>query len=282
MLGHVLDALTSAGIERKIVILGHEAQLIKEWLPAEVETVYQREQLGTGHAVLQAKELLKDTTGNVLVVCGDTPLLQASTLKSLLETHIKTEAKATILTADIPNPYGYGRIIRENNKVKSIVEEKDATIEEKTVTEINTGSYCFDAVFLNNYLEKITNDNTQGEYYLTDLIKLAVRDNLKVETFILEDIKESLGINNRVQLAEAERIFRTRVLENLMLAGVTIIDPNSTYIESMVDIGRDTIIYPGTILEGQTSIGEDCVIGPGVGFRTVPLEIIVIFKMPFF
>lgn len=264
MLGHVLDALTSAGIERKIVILGHEAQLIKEWLPAEVETVYQREQLGTGHAVLQAKELLKDTTGNVLVVCGDTPLLQASTLKSLLETHIKTEAKATILTADIPNPYGYGRIIRENNKVKSIVEEKDATIEEKTVTEINTGSYCFDAVFLNNYLEKITNDNTQGEYYLTDLIKLAVRDNLKVETFILEDIKESLGINNRVQLAEAERIFRTRVLENLMLAGVTIIDPNSTYIESMVDIGRDTIIYPGTILEGQTSIGEDCVIGPGV------------------
>lgn len=262
MLGHVLDALTAAGIERKIAVLGHEAQLIEEWLPSEVEVVYQREQLGTGHAVLQAKELLKDISGTVLVVCGDTPLLRASTLKKLLETHLDAKAKATILTADIADPKGYGRIIRENNRVKAIVEEKDATIEEKAVTEINTGSYCFEAHFLREYLDKLTSDNAQGEYYLTDLIKLAVQDNLRVEACLLEDIKESLGINNRVQLAEAERILRERILEGLMLAGVTIIDPSSTYIHSTVHIGQDTVIYPGTILEGQTSIGENCVIGP--------------------
>ncbi|NLT94965.1 MAG: bifunctional UDP-N-acetylglucosamine diphosphorylase/glucosamine-1-phosphate N-acetyltransferase GlmU [Clostridia bacterium] len=264
MLGHVLDALTEAGIKRKIVVLGHGAPKIEQWLPADVEVVYQRQQLGTGHAVLQAKELLKDTTGPVLVVCGDTPLLRASTLKSLLAVHTEADAKITVLTANVANPKGYGRIIRENNKIKAIVEEKDASPEEKAITEINTGSYCFQGDFLGEYLDKLNNENAQGEYYLTDLIKLAVQDNLKVEAFLLEDIKESLGINNRIQLAEAEQIFRMRILEDLMLAGVTIIDPHSTYIQSTVQVGMDTVIYPGTILEGQTTIGENCVIGPGV------------------
>lgn len=264
MLGHVLDTLKTAGIKRQIVVLGHGAELIEEWLPQGIEVVYQREQLGTGHAVLQAKELLKDTTGKVMIVCGDTPLLQASTLKGLLNKHINTNAQVTILTADIANPQGYGRIIRENNQVKAVVEEKDATNEEKVVTEINTGSYCFNSQFLQDYLGKLTNNNAQGEYYLTDLIKLAKDANLKVEAFLLEDIRESLGINNRIQLAEAEKILKARVLEKLMLAGVTIVDPQSTYIEDTVEIGPDTIIYPGTILEGRTLVGEDCLIGPGV------------------
>lgn len=264
MLGHVLDTLKTAGIKRQIVVLGHGAELIEEWLPQGIAVVYQREQLGTGHAVLQAKELLKDTTGKVMIVCGDTPLLQASTLKGLLNKHINTNAQVTILTADIANPQGYGRIIRENNQVKAVVEEKDATNEEKVVTEINTGSYCFNSQFLQDYLGKLTNNNAQGEYYLTDLIKLAKDANLKVEAFLLEDIRESLGINNRIQLAEAEKILKARVLEKLMLAGVTIVDPQSTYIEDTVEIGPDTIIYPGTILEGRTLVGEDCLIGPGV------------------
>jgi len=267
MLGHVLNTLEIAGIQRKIVVLGHGAELIEEWLPQGIEVVYQREQLGTGHAVLQAKDLLQGTGGTVMVVCGDTPLLQASTLEGLLDKHLAAKAQITVLTADIANPQGYGRIIRENNRVKAIVEEKDATPEEKAVKEINTGSYCFAAGFLREYLDKLTNNNAQGEYYLTDLIKLAVQDNLKVEAFLLEDFKESLGINNRIQLAEAEQILKMRVLEKLMLAGVTIIDPQSTYIESTVHIEPDTIIYPGTILEGQTTIGESCIIGPGVKIK---------------
>jgi len=264
MLGHVLDRLKEAGVKRKIVVLGHGANLVEEWLPEGVEVVYQKEQLGTGHAVLQAKELLEETTGTVMVVCGDTPLLEASTLQGLLKTHLTSKAQVTVLTADINNPNGYGRIIRDNNQIKAIVEEKDATDQQKAVTEINTGSYCFAADFLKKYLSKLTNDNAQGEYYLTDLIKLAVQDSLKVEAFLLDDIQESLGINNRIQLAEAEQVLKKRILEKLMLAGVTIVDPQSTYIENTVHIEADSIIYPGTMLAGQTIIGENCEIGPGV------------------
>jgi bifunctional UDP-N-acetylglucosamine pyrophosphorylase/glucosamine-1-phosphate N-acetyltransferase len=264
MLGHVLDTLKIAGVQRQIVVLGHGSDIIEKWLPEEVEVAYQKQQLGTGHALLQAQGLLQKTKGTVMVVCGDTPLLQASTLKGLLNTHNNTNAQVTVLTADIANPTGYGRIIRENSQVKAIIEEKDADIHQKAITEINTGSYCFEAQFLQDYLGKLTNDNAQSEYYLTDLVKLAATNNLRVEGFLLEDFTESLGINNRVQLAEAEKILRTRVLKDLMLAGVTIIDPQSTYIEATVKIAPDTIIYPGTLLEGQTSIGEDCHIGPGV------------------
>jgi len=264
MLGHVLNTLDRADIKRKIVVLGYGAELIEEWLPEGIEVVYQRERLGTGHAVLQAEKLLQGVTGNVMVVCGDTPLLQKATLKNLHERHINTQAKVTILTAVISNPQGYGRIIRENNEIKAIIEEKDAKNQEKAIREINTGTYCFSADFLINNLAKLTNTNAQGEYYLTDLIKLAVKEGLKVEAFVLDDIKESLGINNRIQLAEAEKVLQLRVLEKLMLDGVTIIDPSSTYIGCVVEVGADSIIYPGTILEGQTIIGQDCLMGPGV------------------
>lgn len=268
MLGHVLAALDDSGVRRKITVLGHGSDLIAAWLPQEVEIVYQREQLGTGHAVLQAQELLNDVNGTVMVICGDTPLLKGSTLKVLLDRHLATKAQATVLTAKLNQPEGYGRVIREAGQIKGIIEEKDATIAQKAVTEINTGTYCFSAQFLKEFLPKLTKENAQGEYYLTDLIKLADLANLKTEAFILEDIQESLGINNRIQLAEAEKILLKRVLEKLMLAGVTIMDPETTYIEASVEIGADTIIYPGTIIEGNTTIGEDCLLGPGVRINT--------------
>ena len=264
MLEHVLNTLEKAGVKRKIVVLGHGAELIQEWLPEGIEVVYQWEQLGTGHAVLQAERLLQGVSGNVMVVCGDTPLLQKVTLENLQERHITSQAQVTILTAVISDPQGYGRIIRENNQIKAIIEEKDAKDQERAIREINTGTYCFTADFLINNLAKLTNTNAQGEYYLTDLIKLAVEEGLKVEGFVLDDIQESLGINNRIQLAEAEKVLHLRALEKLMLEGVTIMDPSSTYIGCAVEVGADSIIYPGTILEGKTVIGQDCLIGPGV------------------
>lgn len=264
MLHHVLNTLDEAKISRKIVVLGHGADLVEESLPENVEVVYQKEQLGTGHAVMQAKELIAGSGGAVLVLCGDTPLLKGETISNLLQQHQNNTNTITVLTALIDNPQGYGRIIREGQRVKAIVEEKDADVREKKVKEINTGTYCFQGDFLDKSLDKLTTENVQKEYYLTDLIKIAAQESLKVEAHILSDFKESLGINNRVQLAEAEKILRFRILEKLMLGGVTVIDPQATYIDAEVVIGQDTVIYPGTILEGKTFIGSNCILGPQV------------------
>ncbi|MFZ7104735.1 MAG: bifunctional UDP-N-acetylglucosamine diphosphorylase/glucosamine-1-phosphate N-acetyltransferase GlmU [Peptococcaceae bacterium] len=262
MLEHVLSTLSKVQVDRKILVLGHGAEKIQESLQDRTEFVYQREQLGTGHAVMQAEDLLDQDMKNVLVVCGDTPLLRAETLDRLIAKHDDSDAVVTILTSIIDNPEGYGRIIRQNGQVIAIVEEKDAAEEEKKICEINTGTYCFTGAFLKEYLNTLTNNNTQQEYYLTDLIKIAVANNLKVAAHILEDIKESLGINNKLQLAEAEQVLRQRTLEKLMLAGVTIIDPCNTYIHDTVEIGTDTVIYPGSVIEGIARIGKECTIGP--------------------
>lgn len=262
MVEHVLDTLAKAEVDRQILVLGHGAKKIEESLQGNYEVVYQKEQLGTGHAVMQAEDLIAKGDKNVLVVCGDTPLLKVETLNKLIMKHNSTKAAVTVLTAVIDEPKGYGRIVRDNGLVKAIVEEKDATQEEKTIREINTGSYCFDGAFLKEHLSSLRDDNAQKEYYLTDLIKIAVAKNYPVETHILQDIKESLGINNRVQLAEAEKILRQRKLEELMLAGVTIIDPDNTYIDCNVTIGMDTVVYPGCVIQGRTIIGSNCSIGP--------------------
>ena len=262
MINHVLQALEQAQIQRKILVLGHGAKEVEEQVGVSVEVVYQREQLGTGHAVLQTRPLLEKCTGPVLVVCGDTPLLRGETLAELIEKHEKGKQAVTVLTAQVENPYGYGRIVRQGGKIVAIREEKDATMEEKKITEINTGTYCFSGPFLVEALDKLTSANAQGEYYLTDLIELAVKAGLNVESFILEDSRESLGINNRLQLAQAAKIMQQRILEKLMLDGVTIIDPDNTYVEAKVSIGQDTILYPGTYLQGDTIIGSDCLIGP--------------------
>ncbi|CAM4486482.1 bifunctional UDP-N-acetylglucosamine diphosphorylase/glucosamine-1-phosphate N-acetyltransferase GlmU [Paenibacillus macerans] len=263
MVGHVLSAVQQAGCERTIVVVGHGAEAVKSYLGSSAEYVLQEQQLGTGHAVKQAGPLLAGEEGTTVVICGDTPLVTAETLEALVELHTRKGAAATVLTAKMDNPQGYGRVIRgENGTVERIVEQKDCSPEEAAVQEINTGTYCFDNAKLFAALEKVTNNNAQQEYYLTDVIGILVQAGEIVEGYAAQDHRESIGVNDRVALAEAEALMRERIVRRHMLGGVTVIDPASTYIGADVAIGSDTVIYPGTVLAGRTVIGEDCVIGP--------------------
>lgn len=270
MLQRVLNAADGAGAAKKVVITGHCAELVNELIGNQAVSVYQKEQLGTGHAVMQAEAELKDFKGTVMVLCGDTPLLDAAELRKFYDEHVKSGAAATVLTAIMPNPYGYGRIIRnEEGNVAGIVEEKDATPEQKAITEINTGIFCFEAPLLFEVLHTLTNDNAQGEYYLTDVLAKLNGMGKKVGAAITADNAMVMGVNSRRQLAEAEAELRTRVLGALMDSGVTVMDPASTFIGEDVKVGNDTVIYPYTWLEGNTEIGTDCVIGPSVRLTNV-------------
>lgn len=264
MVRHVVDAAREAGVDFNIVVIGHGAGSVKEALAGQADFVVQSEQLGTGHAVMQAEEKLKDFVGDILVLCGDTPLVTARTLKQLVDYHREQGGAATVLTAELADPGAYGRIIRdEENRVSRIVEQKDASPEERAVREINTGMYCFYAPKLFAALKKITPANAQGEYYLTDVLEIFRAGGEKVTGILVEDSCEIIGINNRLQLSEAEQVMRRRILERWMLDGVTIKQPDSTYIDSRAEIGADTIIYPYTSIEGACRIGENCRVGPG-------------------
>jgi bifunctional UDP-N-acetylglucosamine pyrophosphorylase/glucosamine-1-phosphate N-acetyltransferase len=263
MVGHVLDVVKEAEAERAVVVVGHGAEKVKSYLGDDVEYVLQEQQLGTGHAVRQAEALLGEEEGTTIVICGDTPLVQASTIQAMLELHASSGAAATVLTASFDNPTGYGRVIRgEDGSVQRIVEQKDCSPAEAAVKEINTGTYCFDNKKLFAALAKVTSNNAQGEYYLTDVIGIFREAGESVQGYCTADLAEAIGVNDRVALADAERFMRERINRNHLLNGVTFIDAASTYIEASVQIGSDTVIYPGTILRGSTVIGEDCVIGP--------------------
>jgi bifunctional UDP-N-acetylglucosamine pyrophosphorylase/glucosamine-1-phosphate N-acetyltransferase len=263
MVQHVVDQITKLHIEEIITVIGHGADLVKSQLGEQSHYVFQEQQLGTAHAVVQAKDLLEGKEGITLVVCGDTPLIKAETMESLFKHHEEQSAKATILTASIENPTGYGRIIRdENGHVEKIVEHKDATEAERKINEINTGTYCFDNQALFNALSNVSNDNVQGEYYLPDVIEILKKQGDTVTAFQTDEFEETLGVNDRVALAEAERIMKNRTNEQHMRNGVTIVDPSNTYIGSDVVIGQDTVLLPGTILKGNTTIGSECMIGP--------------------
>ncbi|RUS47238.1 bifunctional UDP-N-acetylglucosamine diphosphorylase/glucosamine-1-phosphate N-acetyltransferase GlmU [Cohnella sp. AR92] len=263
MVSHVLDAVKKASCERSVVIVGHGAEAVKAHLGDAAEYVLQAEQLGTGHAVLQTKALLGDLDGVTLVVCGDTPLVTAETLEALAALHAQEGASASILTADLEEPTGYGRIIRgQNGEVVGIVEQKDCTPEQARIQEINTGTYCFDNRKLFEALSQVTNQNAQGEYYLTDVIGILQKQSLRISAYKSKDPAEAIGVNDRIALGEAERLMRGRIARAHQAGGVTLIDAANTYIEADVTIGEDTVIYPGTVLKGRTSIGSDCVIGP--------------------
>ncbi|WP_297406738.1 bifunctional UDP-N-acetylglucosamine diphosphorylase/glucosamine-1-phosphate N-acetyltransferase GlmU [uncultured Cetobacterium sp.] len=257
MVKKIADICSTIGSENNILILGHKKEEILKVLE-DVEHVVQLEQLGTGHAVMQAQEKLKDHKGTVMVLCGDTPLLTRETLENLYKEHKKSGAVTTILTSIYENPFGYGRIVKENDNVKAIIEEKDATEEERKIQEVNAGVYCFETQELLEALSKITNNNKNGEYYLTDVVGINVSQGKKVKTYILEDNNEILGINSKVELEKANRIMRERINKYHMENGVIIIDQNNTYIEETVTIGKDTVLYPGVFLQGDTSIGENC------------------------
>ncbi len=272
MLQHVLDAAKAAGTKRSIVVTGFGGETVREAIGEQAEFVTQEEQLGTGHAVLQTKPLLQDESGTIMVLCGDTPLLTGDLLKKLYDAHVEAGAKATVLTAILPDPAGYGRVIHmEDGSVEKIVEHKDATEEERKVREVNSGIYCFDAKDLFAALGEVGNDNAQGEYYLPDVLEILRKQGKKIWSVAAEDYEETLGINSRLQMAKAEKILRRRKNEELMAEGVTIMDPDSTFIDMDVKIGCDTVIYPFTWLEGDTVIGENCEIGPNVRLQNVTM-----------
>mgnify|MGYP000851685658 FL=1 len=263
MVLHVADAVRGAGIPKITAVVGHGRDMIKSLFEdQEVQLAIQEEQLGTGHALMQAEPAVEGD-GSIIVLAGDIPLIQAKTLKALIDHHEPTGAIATVLTARIENPTGYGRIIRNpDGSLNRIVEEKDANSEEKAITEINSGIYCFNTRAVFDALKRINTSNAQNEYYLTDVLKIFAADGHQVEVLITGDSRDIYGINDRVQLAQAESILRQRKNLELMQSGVTIVDPASTFIDAGVEIGSDTIILPFTMIEGHTVIGQSCEIGP--------------------
>ena len=272
MLQHVIDVASAAGADKKVIIVGHEAEMVEAMVGEQATIALQKEQLGTGHAVMQTAEALKGFTGTALILCGDTPLLDGEELKKFCDAHKASGAAATVLTAIMDDPFGYGRIVRDaNGNVQGIVEQKDATEEQKAIKEINTGIYCMECPQMFDVLATLTNDNAQGEYYLTDVLQKLNAAGAKVGGISTDDSDMVMGINSRKQLSVAEGVMRQRILDKLMDAGVTIMDPASTFIEASVKIGRDTIIYPYTWLEGTTEIGEDCEIGPNARFTNVKI-----------
>ncbi|MEC1180627.1 bifunctional UDP-N-acetylglucosamine diphosphorylase/glucosamine-1-phosphate N-acetyltransferase GlmU [Metasolibacillus meyeri] len=263
MVEHVINHIETLDVNRIVTVVGHGADKVQEQLGDTSEYVLQAEQLGTAHAVQQAEGILGNLEGTTLVVCGDTPLIRPETMKALVDFHREQNAKATILTTIAEDPTGYGRIIRnEGGKVAQIVEHKDATPEQHLVKEINTGTYCFDNKLLFETLKLVNNDNAQGEYYLPDVIEILQKQEQTVAAYVTKDFNETLGINDRFALSQAEETMRARINEHHMRNGVTIINPATTHISADAIIGSDTVILPGTIIEGKTVIGVDCEIGP--------------------
>lgn len=258
MISKIIKVLEILKPEENILILGHKKEEVLKVVGENADYVVQTEQLGTGHAVLQAKDKLKDYDGDVMILCGDTPLLREETLKELYKFHKDTDSVTTILTSIYDNPFGYGRIVKENGLVKAIVEEKEADAEIKKIKEVNAGVYCFKGRELFEALSKITNNNEKGEYYLTDVIGIQVGEGKQVQSYVLSDNIEILGVNSKVELAQASKVLRDRKNIELMEKGAILIDPATVYIEEDVEIGRDTIIYPGAVLQGKTVIGENC------------------------
>ncbi len=262
MVEHAITAAKEAGADEICVVVGHGADIVKSEIKSEVTFVTQDKQLGTGHAVKCAREFI-GKEGETLILFGDTPLITGETLKRLVEMHKFTGNAITVLSAKIENPTGYGRIIRDldGGFVKS-VEHKDATEEERLCDEVNSGMYVFNSAELYDALDKITNDNAQGEYYLPDTLMIIKDKGLSVDAMVVEDATEIEGVNSRVQLAHAEKVMKKRINEKWMTLGVTIIDPETTYIEPSVVIENDVVIYPNTFFMGDTIVQTDSVIGP--------------------
>jgi len=260
---HAVDSCKAFGIQRVLVVIGHGKDLVLATLGEDIEYIVQEELLGTGHAVLQARKALRDFTGDCIILPGDAPLITPDILQGLLEHHRQHQAAATVLTAILDDPRAYGRILRgEDGRVIGIVETKDATPDQRQIREVNSSVYCFRCPLLYNALDQVRPDNVQKEYYLTDAIGILVRQKERVEAYVASQPEVMHGINSRADLSFVASILRRRKCEELMISGVSIMDPATTYIDSDVTVGPDTVIHPMTFLEGETSIGEDCEIGP--------------------
>ncbi len=270
LLGYVLDNVKNF-VSEEFVIVGHHAQEVEDFVKNNYDnakTVLQSPQLGTGHAVSMVCPSLENYDGLVLILCGDTPLVREETLKKFVEFHKSNNSDLTVMSTIFENPTNYGRIIREaDNSLKCIVEEKDATPEQKAVKEVNAGIYCLNWAKIKSAFGQLKSNNAQGEYYLTDIISWGKEQKLNVNAYILEDSDEIYGINSRLNLAQATKMMNRRNLEKYMINGVTIVDPDSTWISEDTEIGQDTIIYPATYIEGKNKIGKSCKIGPCAHLR---------------
>lgn len=258
-INYVIDVLSLAGIEHIYPVVGYRKEEVLKRIPLE-EHFVQEVQLGTGHAVSMAKEKLQNEEGLCFVIAGDQPLITVESIQRVLDLHRKNNNALTMLTAVMENPTGYGRVIKDGNKVVKIVEEKDTTDEEKLIKEVNISTMCFDNKLLFEYIDKIGNDNAKGEYYLTDIIELFQKDGLSIEAIPAVTEEETIGINDKVDLEIATQRLKRTINQMHMLAGVTIVDTENTYIGPDVCIGEGTVLYPNTVLEGKTVIGANCVI----------------------
>jgi bifunctional UDP-N-acetylglucosamine pyrophosphorylase / glucosamine-1-phosphate N-acetyltransferase len=266
LIEHVFRAADSLSPTSVTVIVGHQAEQVQAATSARMGLQFaaQSPQLGTGHALLQAEPLLTGASGTLVLLSGDVPLLRPETLRALVATHQERKAAATVLTAEVDRPHGYGRIVREAGRITAIVEHKDATDAQKEIREINSGIYAFDLSPLFDALKQIGSANAQGEYYLPDLVRIYRARGLAVETVVAEDAREILGVNSPRELADVGAVLQMRKNEALMDAGVTIVDPSTAFIGPDVTVGADTIIHPGVSLEGRTAVGSNCVINTGV------------------
>lgn len=268
ILSYVLDLAKAIGSLKIYVVLGHQYDEVKKILSDDCIAVRQQKLLGTADAIKSVEKYLQSYCGDILILSGDAPLLQKATLKKIIERHKQSKAVCTFLTAVVHDSKGYGRVLRgDNQKVYAIREEKDAIGFEKDVAEINVGVYCMQAKELFKTLKQVRLNNKKKEFYLTDLIELFYNKRMRIETVEVSDAQEGLGINTRMDLAVAENVLRQRILKDLMLSGVTIVDPLTTYIHSDVKIGQDTIIRPCTFIENNVRIGKKCLIGPCARFR---------------
>ncbi len=264
----VVEVARKSGVEDVVTVVGYKREQVQLVLGDTVKYAYQEEMLGTGHAVMQAEEYLKDKHGKVVVLNGDVPILRPETIKKFIQKSIKHKECATVLTAIYNNPTGYGRIVRDiGGNITAIVEEKDATEDQKQIQEINAGIYCFDIQELLKALKKLEPNNAQSEYYLTDVVKIMNEEGLKTGAFIVEDNTEILGVNDKIQLELLTKVLRLRINQEHMRNGVTIEDIDNTYIYDDVEIGTDTVIHPNTTIKNDVVIGKDCEIGPNAYVR---------------
>lgn len=264
----VVETAKKSGVNDVVTVVGYKKEQVQQVLGDSVKYVYQNEMLGTGHAVLQAEDYLKDKHGKVIVLNGDVPILRPETVKKFIEKSIKNKEYATILTAIYNNPTGYGRVVRDiGGNVKAIVEEKDATEEERNIQEINAGIYCFDIQELLKALKELKPNNVQNEYYITDVVKIMNDKGLKTGAVIVEDNTEILGVNDKIQLELLTKVLKLRINQYHMKNGVTIEDIDNTYIYDDVEIGTDTVIHPNTTIKNDVIIGKDCEIGPNSYIR---------------
>ena len=272
LVGYVIDAVNNTGLaDENFVIVGHQAERVKEYINKNYDNakcVLQSPQLGTGHAVSMALPYLKDFDGEVIILCGDTPLITSETIKEFVEYHRENQSDLTVMSAIFENPTNYGRIIRnQDGSLNSIVEEKDATPEQKAVKEINAGIYCINWAKIKPAFNELTSNNAQGEYYLTDIIKWGNEKNLSVNAYTLKNNEEIFGINSKTHLAEATKMLNNKIVQKHLDNGVQIIDPATTWISPETEIGADTIIYPSCYINGKNKIGKHCKIGPFAHLR---------------